>query len=152
MTPPPTTSELTSAIGFFLTLTGLLSTFFYVHLSNWFREILELNSKYDENKTGEDERRRNARVECKYQLKRFFNHVPLLVSGVITAFIVVNTIQAFNMISAISPRPVIFGYYAIAFWIFLIAYFVLTFYFLIHGYVICFRLRSQLWPSPKPGK
>lgn len=141
------TSELTSAIGFFLTLTGLLSTFFYVHLSNWFREILELKSKYDENMVGDDERRRYARIECKYQLKRLFNHVPILVSTVITIFIVVMTSMASEMISSIAPRPTIFNYYEIAFRIFLISYFVLTFYFLIHGYLIAINLRKKLYPK-----
>ena len=140
----PTTSELLTTIGFFLTLTGLLSTFFYVHLSNWFREILELQSKYDENKKGDDDRRRYARVECRFQLKRLFNHVPILVSGVITFFILVMAYLAFTMIASISPRPLIFDYYEIAFLVFIIAYFALTLYFLIHGYWIAFQLRAQL--------
>ena len=146
----PATSELTAAIGFFLTLTGLLSTFFYVHLSNWFREILELQSKYDENKKGDDDRRRYARVECRFQLKRLLNHVPILVSGVITVFILVMTYLALTMIASVSPRPLIFDYYQIAFLIFLIAYFALTLYFLIHGYWIAFQLRAQMQSQMQP--
>jgi len=140
----PTTSDLTAAIGYFLTLTGLLSTFFYVHLSNWFREILELQSKYDENKTGDEERRRNARVECRFQLKRLLNHVPILISVIMTIFISTMTILAFIMIGSINPCPVIFVYYAIAFLVFIIAYFVLTLYFLIHGYIIAFHISAQM--------
>ena len=144
------TSELTSAIGFFLTLTGLLSTFFYVHLSNWFREILELQCKYNENKVGDDDRRRNARVECKYQLKRLYNHVPILVSVVITIFISTMATMASGMISLVIPKPVIFKYYEDAFTIFIFAYDILTLYFLIHGYVIAYRLSKALNPKPQP--
>ncbi|NMB56124.1 MAG: hypothetical protein GYA15_15645 [Leptolinea sp.] len=144
------TSELTSAIGFFLTLTGLLSTFFYVHLSNWFREILELQSKYDENKVGDDDRRRNARIECKYQLKRLYNHVPLLVSVVITIFISAMATMASGMIGQVTPKPLIFQYYETAFTLFIFAYDILTLYFLIHGYFIAHRLSKVINPKSQP--
>jgi hypothetical protein len=147
MNQPITTSEVTTAIGFFLTLTGLLSTFFYVQLSNWFREILELKSKYDENKVGDDERRRYARVECKFQLKRLFNHVPILVSAVITVFILEINYLASALITSVLPRPILFDYYETAFRLFIISYFVLTLYFLIHGYWIALNLRNAMKPK-----
>jgi hypothetical protein len=51
--PPLTSPDVTATIGFMLTLVGLIGTFFYVQLSNWLREILELNSKYELNRVGE---------------------------------------------------------------------------------------------------
>lgn len=138
-----TSSELTSTIGFFLTLTSLLGTFFYVHLSNWFREILELKSKYDENSVG-DERRKQARIECRFQLKRLLNHVPLLVSVVITVFILVMLYLVFEMVSSMPSRPAIINYYVPAFLCFLGTYIVLTTYFLVYGYTVALRLRTRM--------
>lgn len=139
-----TSSELTSTIGFFLTLTSLLGTFFYVHLSNWFREKLELKSKYDENSVGDDERRKQARIECRFQLKRLLNHVPPLVSVVITVFILAMLYIAFEMVSSMPSRPAIFNYYVPAFLCFLGTYLALTTYFLVYGYTVAFRLRTRM--------
>jgi|SRR5271157_5408941 len=144
MNQPLTGSEVTSAVGFFLTLTGLLTTFFYVQLSNWFREILELRSKYEENSVGEDDRRRVARIECRFQLKRLFNHVPAMTSAVVTTFIVVITCLSFSMIGQIAPHPALFDYYSTALWIFLVAYLLLTLYFLLHGYGIAFWIHRNM--------
>jgi hypothetical protein len=137
-------SEITSTIGFFLTLTSLLGTYFYVHLSTWFRELLELNSKWEENSVGMEEFRRRARTECRFQLKRQLNHVPILISGILTAFIISMAVISNKLIASVSPRPVILDYYITAFIIFFITYIALTAYFLIHGYIIAFKLRSAI--------
>lgn len=141
---PIATSEITATIGFFLTLTSLLGTYFYVHLSTWFRELLELNSKWEENSVGEDEYRKRARIECRFQIKRYLNHVPLLVSSILTAFIIAMGIISNQLIASVTPRPVIFNYYRIAFGLFFITYIVLTLYFLIHGYILAWRLNSAI--------
>ena len=141
------TSELTSSIGFFLTLTSLLGTFFYVQLSNWFREILELESKYQENSVGDDERRRQARIECRFQLRRLLNHVPALVSTIITSFIFTMLYIVSKMVASVSPRPIILNYYEPAFWCFLATYLLLTLYFLIHGYTIAFKIKKRIYAT-----
>jgi hypothetical protein len=140
-----TTPELISAIGSFLTLTSLLGSFFYVHLSNWFREILELASKYEENSVGDEERRKQARVECRFQLKRLLNHVPLLISTIITIFIFMLVRIAVLMIAAVNPRPAIIDFYQPAFLYFLATYLFLTLYFLIRGYALAFKLKKRIY-------
>lgn len=144
---PPTTGELTAAIGFYLSLTGILGSFFFVHLSNWYREVLELEAKYRENRVGDDERRRWARVECRFQLARLINPVPLLVWLVISGFIAFLAASAWHMVGLASPRPLIFDYYESAFGIFLAVYLLLSLYFLLNGYMIGRRLRRQLLPA-----
>jgi hypothetical protein len=141
---PIATSEITATIGFFLTLTSLLGTYFYVHLSTWFRELLELNSKWEENSIGMEEFRKRARIECRFQLKRHLNHVPLLISFILTAFIVSMWILSSHLIASVSPRPVIFNYYSTAFIVFFITYALLTLYFLIHGYVLAYKLHRAI--------
>jgi hypothetical protein len=138
------TSDVTACIGFFLTLTGLIGTFFYVHLSNWLREILELKSKYDLNSVGDQEQRKEGRLECKFQLRRLFNHIPALISLVISLLIVALTCLSLKLIHEISPEPVVASYYKTAGLYFLIAYFSLTIYMLIHGYLVAFGLKKHL--------
>jgi hypothetical protein len=150
MTPSvsaPVPADVTAAIGFFLTLVGLIGTFFYVHLSNWLREILELQSKYELNRVGESDARKEGRLQCKFELKRLLNHVPALVSAVISIFIVLLLCDARILVNASVPPPAVIPYYKLAAKYFLVAYFGLTFYFLLHGYVVAFSLRRQLYPK-----
>ncbi len=137
-------SDLTATIGFMLTLVGLIGTFFYVHLSNWLRELLELKSKYDLNSVGNTEARKEGILECKYQLRRLLNHIPLLIAAVISFFIVEVVIIAKNLISAVQPLPPVVPYYESAGKYFLVIYFGLTVYLLLHGYIVAFWLRSKL--------
>lgn len=137
-------SDVTATIGFMLTLVGLIGTFFYVHLSNWLREILELKSKYELNSVGNSEARKEGILECKFQLRRLLNHIPLLVAAVISFFIVEVVIIAKNLISAVQPEPPVIPYYESAAKYFLVVYFGLTLYLLLHGYIVAFWLRSKL--------
>jgi len=147
MTQTLTPSEFTTTVGFFLTLISLLGTYFYVHLSNWFREILELKSRYEFHKYGEDEYHARARIECRFQLERLFNHVPAMVSLIITSFILAMLYLAWRMVGSASPRPPVLDYYLPAFAAFLATYLILTLYFLIHGYLIAFDLHKKLKPA-----
>jgi hypothetical protein len=144
MPTPLSPSDLSSTFGFFLTLTSLLGTFFYVHLSNWFREILELREKVELNSAGDDEPRKRALIECRFQLKRLRNHVTVVVSVVITLFIVVMFVIACVMISALGQIPSFVPYYEAAFFAFFGTYLVLTLYFLIRGYVTASAIRRML--------
>ena len=137
-------SDVTATIGFMLTLVGLIGTFFYVHLSTWLREILELKSKYELNSVGNSETRKEGILECKYQLRRLFNHIPVLVAAVISFFIVEVVLIAKNLISAVQPQPPVVPYYQSAAKYFLIIYFGLTLYLLLHGYIVALWLRSKL--------
>lgn len=136
--------EVTATIGFFLTLVGLVGTFFYVHLSNWLRELLELKAKYDLNKVGETESRKEGRLECKFQLKRLLNHIPLLIATVLSLFIVALWCTARGLIAAATPQPLVIPYYAKAAKYFLVIYFGLTTYLLLHGYILAFLLRQNM--------
>jgi hypothetical protein len=137
-------SDVTATIGFMLTLVGLIGTFFYVHLSTWLREILELKSKYDLNSVGTSAARENALLECRFQLRRLFNHIPILVTAVISFFILEVVNIAKNLISAAQPMPAVVPYYISAAKYFLVIYFGLTLYLLLHGYIIAFWLRYKL--------
>jgi hypothetical protein len=130
-----TSADVTATIGFMLTLVGLIGTFFYVHLSNWLREILELKAKYQLNAVGENDVRVQGRLECKFQLRRLFNHIPALVAMVISGFILFVLGVATRLVAAVQPEPPVIPYYRTAAKGFLCVYFVLTLYLLLYGYV-----------------
>ena len=144
----PSSGEVTATIGFLLTLVSLVGTLFYVHLSNWLRELLEVKAKYELNKVGETESRRQGRIECRFQLRRLFNHVPLLISVVLSVFIALLCGVAQDLIAVAMPRPPVIPYYVRAATFFLIIYFGLTAYLLVHGYLVAFFLHRNLRKQP----
>ena len=111
---PLTSPDVTATIGFMLTLVGLIGTFFYVQLSNWLREILELNSKFELNKVGDSEPRKQGRLECKFQLQRLLNHIPALIAVLISIFIIAVLAIARSLIAATQPQPAVVPYYKTA--------------------------------------
>jgi hypothetical protein len=142
--PPLTSPDVTATIGFMLTLIGLIGTFFYVQLSNWLREILELNSKWELNKIGDTEPRKQGRLECKFQLRRLLNHIPALIAILISIFIIALIVIAKNLIAATQPQPAVVPYYKTAAIWFLIIYFSLTIYLLLHGYIVGYKLKKKI--------
>lgn len=129
-----TGSETLSAIGFFFTLTSLLGTLFYVQLSNWYREILELKSKFELNQYGDDNKK--GRLECGFQIKRLYNFIPLLVSAVLTVFLLTIGALSVRLGCLTQPFPDILYYYLTASIVFLLIYLSLTAFFLSKGYSV----------------
>jgi len=138
----PAVSEVAAAIGFLLTLVGLLGSFFAIHLSNWFRELLELKAKYEQHRASEAPKSIDAVTEVRYQLRRLSNHVPLLVAIVISAFIALVASIAFPL--ADGHPGTILDVYRRALCAFLLFYGILTVYFLIAGYWVALSLRRAL--------
>jgi hypothetical protein len=137
-----TGSETLSAIGFFFTLTSLLGTLFYVQLSNWYREVLELKSKFELNQYGDDNKK--ARLECGFQIKRLYNYIPLLVSGVLTVFLLTIGGLSVRLGYLTYPFPYILYYYLAASIVFLVIYLSLTIFFLCKGYSVGRKLSAEV--------
>lgn len=127
-------SDVISVIGLFLTLVGLLSTFFYMHLGDWYSSILELHSIADENAKGDDDRRKNARTECRYKYQRFNNYIELMITLSITLFIIFVMVLSWKLMRLDSPESMIYTYFKWVFLIFLIIYIAFTSFFLVSGY------------------
>jgi len=84
---PVQSSDALSMIGFFLTLVGLLGSFFYVHLSDWYREVLSLATKWEINKFGDDPDQKAGRRECRYEVEEVASWTTLITSLVVTGFV-----------------------------------------------------------------
>jgi hypothetical protein len=138
------TTEVQTAINFFLTLISIIGTFFYVQLSNWYRELLEVEEKFKLNKHGDEHEDKRARLECRFQLNRLYNHVPALVSALVSVFLVVIGLLALSLGTQLQPGPQILPYYWIAGGVFYAIYLFLTAYFLIKGYRLGWQLKVEI--------
>jgi amino acid transporter len=136
------TVEVQTALNFFLTLVSIIGTFFYVQLSNWYRELLEVEEKFKLNKLGDD--RLPALLECRFQLQRLYNHVPVMVSALVTVFLIVIGLLALSLGTQLQPSPPILPYYWIAGAVFYAIYLFLTGYFLIKGYRLGWQLKVDI--------
>ena len=150
MTPATTFSESTAAIGFLLTLVGLLGGFFAIHLSNWLRDILEVRAKFDANEVGDSQERRTARAECSFTLRRLINHVTLLVTIVLAGFIGYVLTLARDLLRASGVTGPVTDAYGRGLVAFTIVYGTLTAYFLIAGYVNGVALRADITRAKQP--
>jgi hypothetical protein len=132
-------SDVLSVIGFYLTLFGLLGSLFAVHLANWYREILALETKADLNKGKGTEEQKAAIRECRYKLRETNNHVIYVVAFVISAFLLFVFWRSLELLRAIPGSSVnrdrtnLACEVGLAFKVFLSVYLILTIWFLAGG-------------------
>jgi hypothetical protein len=138
------TAASLTAISIFLTLTSLLGSFFYVPLSNWVRELIALNTKWQLNKGADTDTTRPLQRECRHTLPALNNIVPGMMSVAISLFIATVSTLAFLIL-----RPYLWGvslavYLFAAFVAFLLIYITFTLFLLIRGYGIARRLQIEI--------
>jgi hypothetical protein len=134
-------SDTLSVIGFYLTLFGLLGSLFAVHLANWYREILALETKADLNKGKGTEEQKAAIRECRYKLRETNNHVIYVVAFVISGFLLFVFLRSLELLSALPAtsvnqvHPNLPWEVGLAFKVFLAVYGILTVWFLAGGII-----------------
>ena len=127
-------SDALSVIGFFLTLVGLIGSFFYIHLSDWFRDVITLKVKWDTNKSGDDQDQKISRRECRYEIEKVGGSTTLISSIVMTLFISLVTILSIIIWITQPEKSDVWIYIGIASVGFLLIYLSMTGYLLINGY------------------
>jgi hypothetical protein len=132
-------SDTLSVIGFYLTLFGLLGSLFAVHLANWYREILALETKAELNKGKGTAEQQAAIRECRYKLREANNHVIYIVAFVVSAFLLFVFLRSLGLLTALpkpsndKAQPDLIWEVGLAFKVFLAVYGILTIWFLIGG-------------------
>jgi len=137
-------SDALAVIGFFLTLVGLLGSFFYIHLSDWLREVIALETKWRINSVGDEPDQRADRRECRYEVEQAANWTTLLTSLVVTAFVIFIFILAQSLWRAQPERTAAWNDIGWAGAGFMVIYLGMTGYLLIRGYVKARRLHSTV--------
>ena len=145
--PAAQSTDALSVISFFLTLASLIGSFFYIHLSDWFRDIISIETKWSINKYGDDPDQVSARRECEYEIKRVANRVTLVSSIVTTLFIVLIACLSVGLWVTSPEKSDAWGYVAIAGVSFLVIYLGMTGYLLISGYGKANRLQRAIEPK-----
>lgn len=137
-------ADALSVIGYFLTLVSLLGSFFYIHLSEWYRDILALATKWDINKFGDDPDQKAGRRECRYEIVKVSNWSILGTSYVVTAFLMLITILSVIMWVEERQRSDAWLYIGIAGLAFVLIYLGMTIGILIKGYKKATQLREAI--------
>jgi predicted PurR-regulated permease PerM len=139
--------KMLNVLGLFLTLFGLLGSLFAIHLSNWFRELLALDQKFEQNKNRDNDEEKKAVRECRYKLRELYNHVTATVSAILTVFLMFVFWRGEKLItSQATPDPVVSDLALVAS-AFFIVYLFLTLFFLTRGYWVGYRLNKALNPQ-----
>ncbi len=137
-------ADALSVIGFFLTLVGLLGSFFYIHLSDWLREVIALETKWRINAVGDDTDQRAARRECRYEVEQIAGWTTLLTSLVVTVFVAFIFVLAVILWRAQPEKSAAWIYIGWAGAGFMLIYLGMTVYLLSRGYVKARRLYSTV--------
>ncbi len=139
-------SDALSMFGFFLTLAGLLGSFFYIHLGDWYRQVLALRVKWEINKLGDDPYLKAGRRECRYEAEQIASGVmaTLITSIVVTLFLLLIAVLAALLWLAEPDKSGEWMYIAIAGVGFLAIYLTMTSFFVIAGYSMAFKVRGEV--------
>ncbi len=127
-------SNALSVIGFFLTLVGLLGSFFNIHLGDWYREVLALTVKWQVNRFGDDPDQKAGRRECRYEAEKAAIPVILVTTGAVTCFVLSVSVLSIMLWLAEPSKDRAWAYIGIVGVCFLFLYLALTLGFLVTGY------------------
>lgn len=94
-----------STVGLMLTLASLLGSFFYLHLSQWVRDVIALDRKQELNEAAGTDPEKRALVECRIELKRLWSWPGFVVNGVVIAFVIFVLVLGLNMIHHARTDP-----------------------------------------------
>jgi polyferredoxin len=114
-----------AVVSVLLTLASLLGSFFYIHLSQWLREILALKQKFDLSDDPSSNSGKRQRYECKVELKKLNSWPNYVVNIVVITFVMFVMGLALNMIKLAAADP-LYDYVNLALWIFSGTFFVLV--------------------------
>jgi len=112
-------------VGLMLTLASLVGTFFYIHLSQWLRDLLALRQKAQLNRLAGDENQKRAIVECRVEYRKLATWHTYVVNLLVIAFVVFVLADALLMIQYAKTDPVYF-HVKIALIVFFILFLVLS--------------------------
>jgi len=137
-----TATDALQVIGFFLTLVSLLGSFFYIHLSDWLREVIALDTKWRINKTRDN--RRPLRFQCCYEVEKVADWTTLVTSVVVIAFVIFIFVLGANLWLTQPEKSAEWTYVGLAGVGFMFIYVTMTVYLLGRGYRKARQLRTEI--------
>jgi hypothetical protein len=151
--PASQSPDALTTIGFFLTLAGLLGTFFYIHLGEWYRQVQALTVKWQLNRLGEEDHQKAARRECRYEAAQIAGWTTLATWAAITVFIALISVLSVLLWAQNPDRSLAWTFIAVAGMAFLTIYLLMSGYFLVRGYAEARKVLREATvavPLPKP--
>ena len=141
---PVQSSDALSVIGFFLTLIGLVGSFFYIHLSDWYRKVVSLATKWEINRYGDDPDQKAGRRECRYEVEEVAGWTTLITSLVVTGFVVFIFLLSVVLWLTEPEKSDAWAYIGIAGVGFLLVYLGMTAGLLVAGYCKATKVRGEI--------
>ncbi len=129
-----TPADTLSVIGFFLTLVGLLGSFFYIHLADWLREVLTLETKWQVNQFGDEDDQKAARRACRYEVVQLANWTTLVTSLAVSGFLLLIFILGTILWAAAGDKSLAWAFIGWAGLVFMLIYLGMTIAMLVLGY------------------
>lgn len=145
-------STILSTQSLFLTLVSLLGAFFYVHLSDWRKDLIKLKAKWEQNRYRQTPEEKAAILEVRYELPSLSSYVTPLVTVVITVFILLLAALSCILWTHYSGPQVTKTLLLIAGGAFLILYVLLIGILLIGGMLTALQLQSKIAKEFTPRK
>ena len=127
------TSHSLTVVSLFLTLGGLLGSYFYIHLGNWYRDVLTLETKWHASREQVSDEQKQGAYECRYEIERvrMQNVLPTTIA-IVVCNIALTVLTVFLIRSQTTAAPE-WNYVSVAGITFLVIFFSMTLRFLIQG-------------------
>ena len=137
-------ADALSVIGFFLTLVGLLGSFFYIHLADWLRDVLTLETKWRVNQYGDELDQKAARRACRYEVVQLSNWTTLATSLAVTGFLLLIFILGTILWAAAGDKSLAWAFIGWAGLVFILIYLGMTIALLIIGYRKAHQVQKEV--------
>jgi hypothetical protein len=129
-----TTNPLTT-VGLMLTLASIVGSFFYIHLSQWHRDLMALRQNTKLNRLSGD--------ECRVEYTKLATWHTYVVNFMVIAFVVFVLLDGLAMIENAKTDP-LYVYVWLAFIVFLIHFLFLSLGLTLFGYQNAQEIRNML--------
>jgi len=135
-----------TTIGLFLTLVGLLGSFFWVSLTAWLRDLvaLEAQATYWQARQKDEEK-----AKIRHQVKGLGDWTTYVTTLAVLIFGVVLVVEALQMADGLKGE--LGDHLRTALWSFLVLFIVLTLFLLLRGYLLVRSIKAKAKETASTG-
>lgn len=134
-----------TTVGLFLTLVGLLASFFWVSLGTWLRDLVALRSEARYWKPIEDNNAKKERALLRAKVDGLGEFTTGLTTAVVLGFGAFLLVRALQLASNLDGE--LASSLESALWVFLVVFVVLTLFLLIRGYYLVWKIKELVAPE-----
>jgi hypothetical protein len=134
-----------TTVGLFLTLVGLLASFFWVSLGTWLRDLVALRSEAEYWKPIEDGGAKKERALIRAKVDGLGEFTTALTTAAVLGFGTFLLVRALQLASNLDGR--LASSLQSALWVFIVVFVVLTLFLLVRGYYLVRKIKHLVPPE-----